>query len=1150
MKILNIYFKNINSLKGENRVHFDRPPIADGGVFAITGDNGSGKTSILDVITLALYGETFRFDRPADHVMTKSTAASFAELEFSLGSNLFRSSWHVERKNNKVSNEIQPAEMKLLQLNGDQEILASSTQKVREKISELTGMDFHKFSKSIVLAQGDFAAFLNALDNERMDILEKICKTDIYSDYKKTAKEKYASAQTQLQHLEQDLSAIPIMDAETIEAKEHDLQDFQEQLTSLENEQKITQEQLNRTQNINALIDQEKNLSDERIQKTKQHKENQQNLERINNVGDITLLKEEMSVIDSKTAESQLNKQTLASYQSELDILQKQLNSSNFDKNTQIPTKTPSELKESIAQNKIKFDELKSNVQTEKALLDSLNQQLDEKNSILLSTDNWLSEHENDKKLINNFPEIEASKRVKKELNEIAEKRKIYTKWSKKTSDASKDNKSKIASLNKKNSELKKRIEEKQISLQKIAGGRSIEDLHDLRSEQQSRITDFQELYDLAGVSSKLGRKNIFGQFFGSFSGNNSDKNEHQLQKEADKIQLKIGKEQNIAQTLESSITNETLLKKMEADRASLDDNKACPLCGALAHPYAKHPPVASNSQQALSDQQKKIKELVSISNTLKKQIAAEQKEKEKDLQKDNQLQKIKSQWGALANKLNTTSMDIEISSLSSIKELLKKEKQELSSITQLLKEYSKQQGAIKNTESSIENNKVTLTRLTQEVKSLDTEWDNRPQESIELDRRHAQCLAQDKVLSEKVDKQLELLGEKMPNKKNASSFIEKLKNRQQEYQKNKVRQKALSEDIKQIKSKIPPCSTKISEINQDIHQYSEHVQQEETAGLHLSLIEKQKLIAVKEQALAKQESELKVLNQNILDNHKNEEQKDLHNLKEIVTLVQKKPEIEQIEINIKQNIDKLNVDLTDINTQLKIEKAAHESNNSEEELLILQKSIKEKIDISKQEINTIQIKLGKQDELYDKYKTVQEKLANQQTVFESCETDNKLISDENTIQFRQKVQHIMADKLLSHTNQVLEKISGRYYVRKGKSEQGLALEIEDTKQENVRRLPKTLSGGESFVISLSLALGLAEMANTGHAIDSFFLDEGFGNLDAESLYLVMATLENLKTKGKTVGVISHVEGVRKRIKTQIKMTKKPNGLSTLKVIS
>jgi exonuclease SbcC len=169
--------------------------------------------------------------------------------------------------------------------------------------------------------------------------------------------------------------------------------------------------------------------------------------------------------------------------------------------------------------------------------------------------------------------------------------------------------------------------------------------------------------------------------------------------------------------------------------------------------------------------------------------------------------------------------------------------------------------------------------------------------------------------------------------------------------------------------------------------------------------------------------------------------------------------------------------------------------------------------------------------------------------LFTEAQAELTLISDDS-VGFRRKIQQLMSDKLLSHTNQILEKLSGRYYVRSGTSEHGLALEIEDTKQMNVRRLPQTLSGGESFVVSLALALALAEIANNGKAIDSLFLDEGFGNLDAEALYLAMTTLETLKTHGKIVGVISHVDGVKKRIKTQIELVKKPNGFSELKMVA
>ena len=176
MRILNIHFKNINSLEGESRINFEQSPFSDTGVFAITGPNGSGKSSILDVITLGLYGETFRFNRPAGHVMTKHTTESFSEIEFALGGEKYKSSWHVQRATGNPESELMPPEMQLIRLK-DGEVLANTHHDVCARMTEITGMNFRNFTRSIMLAQGDFTAFLNALDSERMDILEKIIST-------------------------------------------------------------------------------------------------------------------------------------------------------------------------------------------------------------------------------------------------------------------------------------------------------------------------------------------------------------------------------------------------------------------------------------------------------------------------------------------------------------------------------------------------------------------------------------------------------------------------------------------------------------------------------------------------------------------------------------------------------------------------------------------------------------------------------------------------------------------------------------------------------------------------------------------------------------------------------------------------------------
>lgn len=1151
MKILNIFFKNINSLEGESRIRFDQPPIVDGGVFAITGPNGSGKSSVLDVITLGLYGETFRFDRPADHVMTKLTTESFAEVEFSLGTDKFRSSWHVERENGNSTGELTTPKMKLLQLNGSEQILEDNAQKVRERMTELTGMDFHKFCKSMVLAQGDFAAFLNALDNERMDILEKISGADIYADYKNLAEEKNAQAQVQLQHLEQDLAAIPVMDEATKEASEHDLADFEQQHAEFTQEQQEIQQQLAWIQNSADLKKQLTTLNNKQQQAKSKIEENQKNLARIESSQDSKQFQDELTAVDNKTEQAEQSKKTLDSYRNELEILQKQLKSSHFDDNFENQGKTLSEQKSSIDALKLKFSELKSDLPKESHLLESLNQQVEEKKSVQTSTLAWLEEHASEQCLMDSFPETNQLIKLRAELVELGKKQKAHTQQSKISNDTFSKKKSKISSLQKKNIELKAQIKSGENLLETMAEGKSAEDLLDMQSEQQQRVFDFQELLDLAGVNAKLGKKGFFGQLF---KARTTDKTVKQLKADAEQLQLQVGKEKNVVTTLEQAVENEKLLKKMQVDRQHLVNGKPCPLCGSLKHPYSKNQPADTNSKRVLSDQKKKIRALLAESSSLSKQITATAEKNVNAEKKDEKLLQNNSKWNRLANRLNVVNMDFNIDNLSAMKDLLKTEKTELANITRLLKKYSSQQNALTEADSTIELNETTLERLNQETETLNTEKNTTtPQESESLEYAYSQCQAQEKALSKKVLDQLDSLGEKMPTKGKAKSdaLFERLNVRKQEYQMRVVRKKAIAEEIQALQEKIAICSDKIGKINLDIQHSEQQVQQEEMAGLHLSLIEKQKLIAEKEKEFAQQQTEMSSLDQSLLDKIKDSDQSDISVLRETLTLIQRQPEIQQNQQQLTQGISEITNKLEAIQAQVVAEEAeARELSKTEEELLLEQKSIEEKLTIVTQEIETFQSKLNKQEDLQIKYEQVMSKLIIQQTEIEACEADMKLISDQNALQFRRKVQQLMVDKLLSKTNQILEKISGRYYVRKKNTDHGLALEIEDTKQNNVRRLPKTLSGGESFIVSLALALGLAEMASNDHAVDSLFLDEGFGNLDAESLYLALTTLESLKTHGKVVGIISHVEGVRKRIKTHIEMIKKPNGLSAIKMVS
>ncbi len=148
------------------------------------------------------------------------------------------------------------------------------------------------------------------------------------------------------------------------------------------------------------------------------------------------------------------------------------------------------------------------------------------------------------------------------------------------------------------------------------------------------------------------------------------------------------------------------------------------------------------------------------------------------------------------------------------------------------------------------------------------------------------------------------------------------------------------------------------------------------------------------------------------------------------------------------------------------------------------------------------------------------------------------------------KLQQLLLKQLMEETNKHLPALSsGRYTLRPAK-ENALGLHIEDALQARALRSVKTLSGGESFLVSLCLALGLSDMAGKHRKIESLFLDEGFGVLDDEMLYKVMSALKGLRANGKTVGIVSHVKRLAEEIPTQIRLEKGPGGSSLITVVA
>ncbi|NBK21837.1 MAG: chromosome segregation protein SMC, partial [Spirochaetia bacterium] len=146
---------------------------------------------------------------------------------------------------------------------------------------------------------------------------------------------------------------------------------------------------------------------------------------------------------------------------------------------------------------------------------------------------------------------------------------------------------------------------------------------------------------------------------------------------------------------------------------------------------------------------------------------------------------------------------------------------------------------------------------------------------------------------------------------------------------------------------------------------------------------------------------------------------------------------------------------------------------------------------------------------------------------------------------FRNFAQGLTFELMVSHANRQLEKMSDRYLLIRD-NEQPLELNVIDNYQAGEIRSTKNLSGGESFIVSLTLALGLSKMASRKVRVDSLFLDEGFGTLDEASLETALKTLSSLQQDGKLIGVISHVSAMQEMIRTQIVITPASGGKSLL----
>ncbi len=213
MKILELRFRNLNSLYGEWVIDFTAPEYVAEGLFAITGPTGAGKTTILDAICLALYGATPRLGKisqSSNEMMARHTGDCFAEVTFESQAGTFRCHWSQHRARKVATGNLLDSKHEISDARNGQ-IIESKKRDVARVIEEKTGLDFDRFIRSMLLAQGGFAAFLQASPDERAPILEQLTGTEIYSEISRRVHERNRLEREKLEILQAETQGMSLL---------------------------------------------------------------------------------------------------------------------------------------------------------------------------------------------------------------------------------------------------------------------------------------------------------------------------------------------------------------------------------------------------------------------------------------------------------------------------------------------------------------------------------------------------------------------------------------------------------------------------------------------------------------------------------------------------------------------------------------------------------------------------------------------------------------------------------------------------------------------------------------------------------------------------------------------------------------------------
>ncbi len=1073
MKILELRFKNLNSIYGEWFIDFTDPEYVSSGIFALTGPTGAGKSTILDAVCLGLYGATPRLGKitkGGNEIMSRQTGECYAEVVFESQAGRFRCHWEQRRSRKKTDGALQYPEHQVADaLTGKP--IETRRSLVAGIIEEKTGMDFDRFTRSILLAQGGFDTFLKADVEQKSRILEQITGTGIYSEISRRVHERQREEREKLTLLQAETSGIAILDPAQEQQIQQDLEAGQKQETELATQAAATRSAITWLTGIKALEQEIRLLAQEAEKRRMEIEAFKPERERLARSVRAAALDGSYATLTSVRAQQSADQADLKTAQEKLPGLEKdaarqatvlaaaenQTLRARDDLNQAVPLIQKVRLldqalagqKKAVCDGEAGYTKAAAKIDADKALLARVQERRSKAAMELELSDQYLRDNARDEWLSSGLTGVE------EQLNGlVAREREITRKkgdqdWAR-------------TALEKAVNRLNRCTAQCRIHKQALADA----------------VTEH-------------------GQGTSCLKGLLGDRLLREYRTEKETLLRELAFLEKIA--------------ALKAHRTRLEDGRPCPLCGSEDHPFARgNVPVPDRTE----------KKIASLAGLIKK--AEDQETTNRALEKaENEARSHLTEADARQAAAVSDHKAAE-KSLSDLTHALDTARSEFEDLTKAV--FCKLEPL--GIEPAPDLN---VARLVESLKARLGKWQAQVRQRAEIDKRISNLDSELKRLDAVIEARKNALAEK----KQALDSLKK------DHDQGCAQRRALYADkdsrdqealLNRAISGAEQAEKKVRDVNDKLRQ-----------GLAAAMAG---VDALKER-IARREPELERLESDFSASLQAAGFSD-----EQLFLVARLTTVERDGLAARaRELDDGQTDLLarqkDRSHRLTLEIEQRVTDSSVEVLEPQARALDDALKQIRDTIAGFNHRLSENRVARQRIRVKQAAIEVQKQEFNRWEKLHALIGSADGKKYRNFAQGLTFELMVSHANRQLERMTDRYLLVRDE-EKPLELNVVDNYQAGEIRSTRNLSGGESFIVSLTLALGLSRMASRRVRVDSLFLDEGFGTLDEEALENALETLSGLHQDGKLIGIISHVPALKERIPTQITVSPVSGGRSTL----